>query len=73
MAERLVVIIIMTLFFLILNIGIALWIGQALGTSYYGFFIVSCFYAILGIVLNIFGKKWIKEPIRNSIIIQALK
>ena len=73
LVARLTVIIILTLFFLIFNIGIALWAGEALGKSYYGFFSVAGFYALIGILLYAFRHQWIKEPIRNSIIEQALK
>ncbi len=72
LAVRFVVISIAILFFLILNIGVALWIGEELGRDYYGFFSVSGFYAILGILFFIFRDKWIKEPIRDSIIVQSL-
>lgn len=72
LTARLSVIIFIALFFLILNIGIALWIGEMIGKSYYGFFIVSAFYALAGIVLYTFRNKWIKAPMRNSIIAQAL-
>ena len=37
--------------FLILNIGIALWLGSLLGKIYYGFFIVAGFYAIIGLII----------------------
>jgi hypothetical protein len=73
LTERLVIILFVTLFFLILNIGIALWIGQKLGDAYFGFFIVAGFYALLGGAFFAFGNKWIKEPLRNAIITQALK
>ena len=72
LTARMAVILFITLFFLILNIGIALWIGETLGKSYYGFFIVAGFYALVGIVLYLFRNRWIKEPLRNSIITQAL-
>jgi hypothetical protein len=61
------------LFFLILNIGIALWLGELMGKSYYGFFAVSGFYAVLAIVFVIFRKQMIKEPLNNSIITQVLE
>jgi len=61
------------MFFMILNIGIALWIGEMLGKSYYGFLILSGFYAILAIIVQIFSNRWIKKPIRNSIILQMDK
>ena len=68
-----VVIVFTVLFFLILNIGVALWIGELLGKSYYGFFTVSGFYALLTIVFGIFRKQFIKRPLNNSIITQVLE
>jgi hypothetical protein len=72
LAARLTVIVFLTLFILILNIGVALFLGDVLGKSYYGFFIVAGFYALCGIVLYIFRTRWIKSPLKNSIINQAL-
>lgn len=72
LVARLAVIVFITLFVLILNIGVALWIGELLGKSYYGFFVVAGFYALIGILLYGFRNKWIKSPLRNSIINQAL-
>ena len=61
------------LFFLILNIGMALWIGELMGKSYYGFFVISGFYALLALVFGIFRKQLIKNPVNNSIIEQVLE
>lgn len=72
LAVRFIVISIAVLFFLILNIGVALWVGEKLGRDYYGFFSVAGFYAIVGIVFFIFRNKWVKEPVRDSIIVQSL-
>jgi hypothetical protein len=60
------------LFFLVLNIGVALWLGELMGKSYYGFFVVSGFYALMAIVFAVFRKQIIKEPLNNSIISQVL-
>ena len=68
-----VVIIFAVLFFLIMNIGVALWLGELLGKSYYGFFVVSGFYALLCIVFGIFRKQLIKKPVNNSIVSQVLE
>ena len=62
-----------TLFFLILNIGLALWIGKLLGASFYGFFVVSGFYGLLAVICTIFRKQLIKKPLNNSIIEQFLE
>ena len=72
LSVRLVVFVFISLFFLIMNIGVALWIGELLGKAYFGFFIVAGFYALIGLVLFLIGNRWIKEPLRNSIILQAL-
>ena len=61
------------IFFILLNIGIALLIGKWLGNSYYGFFIVAAFYAIAGIILMAFRNKWLKTPITNMMIKSLLE
>jgi hypothetical protein len=68
-----IVIVFAVLFFLILNIGIALWIGELLGKSYYGFFTVAGFYAFLAIVFGIFRNQLVKRPVNNSIVTQVLE
>ena len=73
MVSWLIVIIFAVLFFLILNIGVALWLGELLGKSYYGFFVVSGFYALMALIFGVFRKKLIKEPVNNSIIEQVLE
>jgi phosphoglycerol transferase MdoB-like AlkP superfamily enzyme len=73
LVPRLSVIIMISLFALVLNIGIALLLGELLGKSYYGFFIVAGFYLAAAIVLHFFLHKWIKKPISDLIIKQALQ
>ena len=64
----LVLSLLLILFFCILNIGIALWIGEAIGQLHFGFFIVAGFYAVVCFVLYCFRKKILKIPITNMII-----
>jgi hypothetical protein len=71
--SRLGVIIMFSLFAFILSIGIALLLGELLGKSYYGFFIVAAFYFVAGIVFHFFLRKWIKKPVCDSIIKQAFQ
>jgi hypothetical protein len=61
------------LFTLMINIGIALWIGKLLGGAHYGFFIVAGFYGLAAVLVQLFQVPWIKIPISNSIISQMLK
>lgn len=73
MLSRISVIIMISLFVLVMNIGIAMMLGEFLGKSYYGFFIVAGFYLLAGIVFHFFLYKWIKKPVSELIIKQALK
>ena len=61
------------LFFVsMVNIGIALWLGEILGESWFGFLAVAAFYGFLGIMLFLF-RKGLKKLIGNSIIEQVFK
>ena len=57
----------------ILSIGIAFWIGSALGKTSYGFFIVGGIYAVVGLLLHLFRKSWIKIPVSDLIIDKIIK
>lgn len=70
---RLSVILMISMFLFVLSIGIALWLGDLLGKTYYGFFIVAGFYLVAGIVLHFFLHKWVKKPMSELIIKQALQ
>jgi hypothetical protein len=73
LAVRLVVSIVFILFSLFLNIGLALMLGEYLGESYYGFFIMAGFYILMTILFLVFQDKWIKKPVCNFIIRKTLK
>lgn len=60
------------LFFIILNIGLAIWLGEIFGKIYFGFFAVAGFYALITLVCWMFRKPLLKNPIDNSIINQVL-
>jgi hypothetical protein len=73
LVSRVSVILVISLFVLVLNIGIAFFLGELLGKIYYGFFIVALFYLLTAIVLHFFLQKWIKKPISDLIINQVLQ
>lgn len=73
LVSRLAIFIIVALSVIIISIGLALFIGKQLGDSFYGFFIIGAFYALLAVILYIFRHQWIKYPVSNSIIKQLLK
>jgi len=70
--SRILVVIIVFIFFNFLNFGIAIWLGDLLGKIYYGFFIVAAFYGIVGIIFYSFLAKWIKTITGNFLINQML-
>ena len=61
------------IFFLFLNLGLALWLGDILGKAFYGFLVVAGFYCVTGIVLHFLMHKWLKKVICNYIIRLLLK
>jgi hypothetical protein len=61
--------VIISFFACMLNIAIALWLGELLGRSYYGFLIVAGFYALAGIILLLIHPT-IKVRVQNAVIRQ---
>ena len=52
----------------IASFGLAYLIGSEMGHLSYGFFIVGGFYAVAGLLVYLFRKKWIKNPVSNLVI-----
>jgi len=73
LAVRFAIFMVGTLFTLVINTGIAIWLGELLGKPYYGFFVVAIFYALVMTLLFVFRNAWIKTPVSNSIITQMTK
>ena len=70
--SRVTIIVLIAFGIFILNIGIALWIGELLGKSYWGFFVIAGFYCLVGLILHIFRNSILKEPISSMIIKKML-
>jgi len=68
LVEKLIVYFIAGMFFILLTIGLALFIGSLLGHGYYGFFIMAAFYGIVGLIIHFSSNKLIKIPISNGLI-----
>ncbi|MDQ6763147.1 MAG: hypothetical protein M3015_11050 [Bacteroidota bacterium] len=64
------IILLMILFTTILciSIGLAILIGQLLGATYYGFFIIAGLYLLIGLVLYARRGSILKEPVSNRLI-----
>ena len=72
-AAAMVVILFAGLFTVMLSVGLALLLGEWLGKTWYGFFIIAGFYGIAGIVFYINRKNFVKTPVSNFIIGKFLK
>lgn len=64
---------ILAVFSLFFNIGIALLLGKAFESYAMGFFIVSGFYLLIAIVVYIFRKSLIKIPIDTIVVKKLMK
>ena len=60
-------------FLLLLNLGLAFWLGELLYHFYYGFFIVAGFDAFLAVALHFFLHKQLKQIVSDYIVKQLLK
>lgn len=69
----LVVILTVVLSIVITSLGVALWLGQLLGNTFYGFFIVGGAYMLVAIIFHLCREKLLKYPVSNSIIKQMMK
>jgi len=68
-----VVFILFSSFMLFINLGLAFWIGEILGNTFFGFFVVAGFYGVAGLVIYFLMHKWLKKHIYEYFIKQLLK
>ena len=57
-------------FVVFISIAISLWLGDLLGKTYYGFFCVAGFYAVIFCGLYFFLHNWTKKMVGNFIVKQ---
>lgn len=67
-AASLIVFLVSVLFIFILSIGLSLWIGDYLGKTYWGFFIVAGLYLLIALICMAGRKQLLQTPVSNSII-----
>ncbi len=68
LAVKMALTLVVVLFLLLVNVGLALCVGQYLGEVYYGFFVIAFVYLFLALLLYIFREEWVKSPVSNFII-----
>ena len=60
-------------FLFFISVGLALWLGEILVNTYYGFLLVAALYGFTGIFIRLFMYKWLKNLVCNNLIKQMLK
>jgi hypothetical protein len=65
--------VIIVLSFILLSLGVALYLGEILGKTYYGFFALGGLYLVLSIIIAINRKEWLNAKLKNLFITQILK
>lgn len=68
MISSMILVLIITNIVLMINIGLALLLGEMLGKSYYGFFLLGGVYCLAGLIFHLNKNKWVEEPVTNAII-----
>ncbi len=64
---------VVVLFSLFLNIGLGLYLGKLLGDYYLGFFVVSGFYFLIGLLIYFLKDTFIKRKISDLIISKLIE
>ena len=57
---------------MLLNIGLAYYLGEVLGGIHYGFFIVGGFYLLAALILYAFRKNLMQTPVQDKMIRKML-
>lgn len=68
LVSKALLILIISTFFLFLNIAFSLYVGDIIESNYLGFLIVSGFYLLIAIAIYLFKKPVIENPISDLII-----
>ena len=66
--SKIVVAFFFSTFLVMLNFGLAFWLGDMLGANYYGFFAVAGFYLLIGVIVYANRTKILRSPVADSII-----
>jgi len=70
--SRMIILLMVSFAIFILNMGLALWVGELLGKVYLGFFVIAAFYMLVGLILHFFRNSLLKEPVSTMIIKKML-
>lgn len=72
-ASSLIIAVIIALFFVLISVGLALYIGELLGKSYYGFFALGGFYGLIALIMAMNRKNLLEIKLNDFLINQIFK
>jgi hypothetical protein len=73
MLTQVIILALVSMFIIALSIGVALYLGELLEQTYYGFFIVAAFYLLVGLIVGYGLRERIRRAVSNSIIRRTLQ
>jgi Putative Actinobacterial Holin-X, holin superfamily III len=68
LGANIIIVFVFLIFLTIISIGLAIWLGELWGRMHYGFFAVGGFYGFIFLVLVVFRRRLLKQPISNSVV-----
>ncbi|WP_017257404.1 phage holin family protein [Pedobacter arcticus] len=72
-ASKIILTIVAVFFLFFLSIGAGFYFGELLSSIYKGFFVVTAFYLLVGIIVVLMSKNYIQNPITDWLISKILK
>ena len=69
---RIVLVLIIALFFLLLTLGLCFYVGDLLGAVYYGFFVMSGFYLVIFLIFLLIRNK-VEDSFNDYLVNQIFK
>lgn len=72
-ASSIIIGVIIALCFILLSVGLALYLGSILGKNYYGFFALAGVYGVIAVLMVVNKRKWIEIHLNNFLIKQIFK
>ncbi len=73
LVTKLTMVLLIIFVFFLVNIGLAMWVGDMMEKMYYGFFIVAGAYILIGLILYALRRQIFKTPLHNRLIKMMLK
>jgi pilus assembly protein TadC len=70
---HIIALIILVLFLVFFNFGLAFWLGDMIGNNFYGFFAIAAIHAIGGIIFHFFMHKRLKRKVSDYLVKQLFK